>query len=101
MSHDALREILTASGVQWVGVSQHTTQRGRVKPVVTGIPSSLFWRRYKTGLRSQMTSVGLTIRRLAKGQWEVICWPRSSTIPILEDMGFKIPVAAQSEPLPF
>lgn len=103
MSHDTLREILTASGIAWECVSMHTTQRGREKPIVTGIPSVLFWKRYKAGLRSQMTEVGLTLRRLAKGQWEVVCWPRANTRPILEEMGFQIPEvgASKGEPLPF
>jgi hypothetical protein len=95
MSHDALREILTACGIKWVGVSIHTTQRGRLKPVVTGIPSSLFWHRYKRGLRSQMTAAGLTLKRLAKGQWEVVCWPRDMSKPILADLGFTIPEVEQ------
>lgn len=101
MSHDKLREILTASGIHWETVTMHTTQRGREKPVVTGIPSVLFWKRYKAGLRSQMTAVGLTIRRLAKGQWEVICWPRANTIPILEELGFKIPEPVAQTTQPF
>lgn len=101
MSHDALREIFTASGIKWETVTTHTTKRGRTKPIVTGIPSALFWKRYKAGLRSQMTGVGLTIRRLAIGQWEVVCWPRRNTIPILEDLGFKIPEVAVQTEVPF
>lgn len=97
MSNDTLRDILTGSGIQWVGVSVHETKRGRHKPIVTGIPSSLFWRRYRHGLRSQMTDAGLTLRRLAKGQWEVICWPRRTSLPILEDLGFAIPEVQQPD----
>lgn len=101
MSPSELRETLTATGITWQSVSTHTTQRGRIKPIVTGIPSTLFWHRYKHGLRSQMTLIGLSVRRLAKGQWEVICWPRAATIPILEDLGFKIPEVAAEESAPF
>jgi hypothetical protein len=100
MSADSLREILTGLGIQWQALTIHETKRGRFKPIVTGIPGSLFWHRYKHGLRSQMTAAGLTLRRLTKNNWEVICWPRPASIPILAELGFKMP-EVQNPGLPF
>ena len=87
----AVREVFTAGGIKWQAASVYETKRGKKKPIVTGIPSSLFWRRYKHGLRSQMNELGLSVRKLAKGQWEVICWPRAHSLPILADLGFVLP----------
>ena len=89
-----IRDVLTSYGITWQTATIHETKRGKLKPIVTGIPSALFWRRYKHGLRSHMTALGLSIKRHAKNQWEVICWPRTHSIPVLEELGFVLPEIA-------
>ena len=91
--------------VQWQGISEHVTQRGRAKSVLTGIPGPLFWHRWKhdTAWRTQLRDSQIAPRRLGKGQWEVVIWLNARNVAVAESLGFKAPAAApvQDEAQPF
>ena len=44
--------------VEWVGPSTYVTARGKEKDIVTGLPSAMFWRRWK---RAGLGSVPSTL----------------------------------------
>ena len=66
--------------VEWQGPSTYVTARGKSKDIVTGTPSPMFWRRWEQcgrGIRQGYVS----LRKLAKGQWEVVLWINRETLP--------------------
>ena len=90
--------------VEWTGLSEHTTQRGRVKPVLTGIPGSRFWYSYKhhAEFRLQLRAAQIAPHRITKGQWSVVCWINRHNAHLVEALGFQVPVTTkQTEPQPF
>tara|TARA_R110000868_G_scaffold184591_1_gene426217 strand:+ start:787 stop:1116 length:330 start_codon:yes stop_codon:yes gene_type:complete len=93
------KEKLSEIPVQWVGVSEHVTKRDRTKLVLTGIPGELFWRRFKNDgagqFRALMAECGVTVRRLAKAQWEVVLWINRHNQGAVEQIGFNVPQLAE------
>jgi len=85
--------------VQWQGIAEHTTQRGRVKPVLTGIPGPLFWHHWKhhTELREKMRTAGIGLQKLAKSQWQVVIWINRHNRNLVETLGFTVPEVAKQE----
>ena len=93
---DEVRDLF-ARAVKWECVTTHTTTRGRVKTIATGVPEEIFWYRYKSaGLRAKMQDIGLTLKRHQKGKWEVICWVRPLTRVLLEELGLVFPATVES-----
>ena len=66
--------------VEWVGPSKYVTARGKEKDIVTGIPSPMFWRRWKRAGR-EIRAGYVTLRKLGKAQWEVVLWLNRETLP--------------------
>ena len=66
--------------VEWVGPSKYVTARGKEKDIVTGIPSEMFWRRWKRAGR-EIRQGYVSLRKLGKAQWEVVLWLNRETIP--------------------
>ena len=66
--------------VEWVGPSTYVTARGKSKDIVTGTPSPMFWRRWKQCGR-EIRQGYVSLRKLAKGQWEVVLWVNRETLP--------------------
>lgn len=86
--------------VTWQGISEHTTQRGRVKPVLTGIPGPLFWHHWKhrAEFRAQLKAATITVARLERNSWQVVLWINRTNENLVESLGFTLPAVAQSEP---
>lgn len=89
--------------VQWQGISEHTTQRGRVKPVLTGIPGERFWYSYKhhADFREQLKAATITVQKIARANWQVVVWINARNSVLVEDIGFKIPASAPKTEQPF
>ena len=66
--------------VEWQGPSTYVTARGKSKHIVTGTPSPMFWRRWKQAGR-EIRQGYVSLRKLAKGQWEVVLWINRETLP--------------------
>ena len=66
--------------VDWVGPSTYLSKRGKAKDIVTGTPSPMFWRRWKQCGR-EIRQGYVSLRKLAKGQWEVVLWINRETLP--------------------
>lgn len=66
--------------VEWVGPSKYVTARGKSKDIVTGIPSPMFWRRWKHR-RREIRQGYVSLRKLGKAQWEVVLWINRETLP--------------------
>jgi len=77
----------TLASVDWQGVETYTTRKGKDRLVRKGIPSRLFWRRWKAhGQELRKAGLSLAIsgqstaysRKTGKTrtikQWEVIAW---------------------------
>ena len=89
--------------IQWQAASLHKTQRGRFKRIICGIPGPLFWLEWKkrgAALRANMQAKGITLQKLAKGQWEVRLWISqrnlATALDLAESAGFTLP----DEPVP-
>ena len=65
--------------VEWQGPSKYFTTRGKEKDIVTGIPSAMFWRRWKRAGR-EIRAGYVTLRKLG-AQWEVVLWLNRETMP--------------------
>lgn len=85
--------------MQWQAIVEHTTQRGRVKPVLTGIPGPLFWHHWKhrAAFREQLRQAFIGVQRLAKGQWQVVIWINRHNQTLVESLGFTVPEVAKQE----
>lgn len=71
----AVQSVLTDHGIDWQPQPlPYLTRKGKTKPVLCGLPSSLFWRHYKRQpeLRALLRLAGAWLRRLDKAQWEVL-----------------------------
>jgi len=80
----------TLASVDWQGIETYTTRKGKSRLVRKGIPSSLFWRRWKAHAE-ELRQAGLSLaisghttaysRRTGKSrtikQWEVVAWDLS------------------------
>ena len=66
--------------VDWQGPSTYVTARGKSKDIVTGTPSPMFWRRWKQAGR-EIRQGYVSLRKLAKGPWEVVLWINRETLP--------------------
>jgi len=66
--------------VEWIGPSKYVTARGKEKDIVTGIPSAMFWRRWKRVGR-EIRQGYVSLRKLGKAQWEVVLWINRETLP--------------------
>ena len=66
--------------VDWQGLSKYITARGKEKAIITGIPSAMFWRRWKRAGR-EIRAGYVTLRKLGKAQWEVVLWLNRETLP--------------------
>lgn len=88
--------------IEWQGVSEHTTQRGRVKPVLTGIPGPLFWHHWKhrPEYRPLLKSATITLQRLERNNWQIVLWINRTNAHLVESLGFTVP-DVQIENAPF
>ena len=77
--------------VEWQGIEDYTTSRGKVKQTLTGIPGEKFWKFWNTQ-KENLKKIGLTVKMAGKSstgetyvrdgvrrerikkQWEVILW---------------------------
>jgi hypothetical protein len=66
--------------VEWQGPATYVTARGKAKDIVTGIPSPMFWRRWKHRGR-EIRQGYVSLRKLGKAQWEVVLWINRETLP--------------------
>lgn len=94
---------LTDLNITWQAGQLRETKRGKVKSVVTGIPGQAFWHRYKhrAEFRAGVHSLGITVSRIAKGQWEAICWVNRHNRSLFEPLGIEIPDAPTMAEQPF
>ncbi len=90
--------------VQWQTATLHTTTRGRVKQIVTGIPGDAFWHHWKKNgveLRATMQRHTITVSRVAKGQWELRLWVNAKNLAtalnLAELGGFQLPEVPENE----
>ena len=60
-------------GVNWTTTCTTVTNRGKVKAVMTGEPSSRFWKCYPS-ISKELNNIGITLKKYSKGQFEVILW---------------------------
>jgi len=90
---------LELGAVQWQGVQEYTTQRGRVKPVLVGIPGSVFWHHWKhrPEFKQRLKEVMLSPQRVAKGQWQLVLWINARNRHLAESAGFVVPEIAAIE----
>jgi hypothetical protein len=97
------KEIILEQGIKWSAASLYETKRGKIKQIATGVPGPLFWKHYKESLASRMKDAGLSLNRLAKGQWEVVCWIRDANRCFIEETGLTIPALPEvsNESTPF
>lgn len=97
MSAEAIAELSRV--ISWQSASLYETSRGRMKPVLRGIPGELFWHHWKknSAFRHSLRSAGITVKRIAKGQWEAILWPRKENAQLVELIGFALPVVPTNE----
>lgn len=98
------KEIILEQGIKWEAASLYETKRGKIKQIATGVPGALFWKHYKESLASKMKDAGLSLNKLSKGQWEVVCWIRDVNRCFIEEAGLAIPElpeAASGEIAPF
>ena len=84
--------------VEWVGPSKYVTARGKEKDIVTGLPSAMFWRRWKRAGR-EIRAGYVTLRKLGKAQWEVVLWLNRETLPEALKRGL-LPSASQQDAVP-
>jgi|ERR1043165_6988116 hypothetical protein len=87
---DALAELR----IEWTSATLRETRRGKVKAVVTGIPSPAFFQAYKhrPQFKAAVRTFGITLSRLAKNQWEAIAWVNRHTLPAFASLeGITIP----------
>jgi hypothetical protein len=56
-----LNDILGGGLIDWQGVEMVTTKRGRIKPVLRGIPTDSFWRAWKHGKSEFRAIPGFTL----------------------------------------
>ena len=66
--------------VEWVGPAKYVTARGKEKDIVTGLPSAMFWRRWKRSGR-EIRAGYVTLRKIGKAQWEAVLWINRETLP--------------------
>jgi hypothetical protein len=86
------KEVLSDLGVQWECTAVATTKRGKQKPVVIGIPTSLFWYRRKHGHIPQAAFNGAncTLSKL-DDKWQVTLWlNRQNIVAAQETAGAKL-----------
>lgn len=86
--------------IEWQGISEYTTQRGRVKAILTGIPGALFWHHWKhePGFKQQLKDAQITVMRIDKGKWQAVLWINHRNAPLVEDLGYQVPdIAPQSK----
>lgn len=85
--------------IKWQGIAEHTTQRGRTKPVLTGIPGPLFWHHWKhrAEFRAQLKAAMITLQRLERNSWQVVLWINRTNENLVESLGYSVPVVAQQE----
>lgn len=82
--------------IEWTSGALRETRRGKVKSVVTGIPSAAFFHAYKTRpqFKAAVRALGITLHRIAKNQWEAIAWINRHTLPAFATLpGISIPDA--------
>ena len=74
---------------------------------LTGIPGPLFWHHYKhhTEMREKMRAAYVGLKRLAKGNWEVVVWINKHNAGLVLALGYVVPEPAgegeKSEGNPF
>lgn len=89
--------------IAWQCISEHTTQRGRVKPVLTGIPGPLFWHHWKhqVEFRAQLKEAMITLQKLEKNNWQCVLWINRHNSTLVESLGYSVPEVAVTEAGPF
>lgn len=91
---DASFADLSELRIEWTSASLRETRRGKVKAVVTGIPGPAFFHAYKhrPQFKAQVRTLGITLHRIAKNQWEAIAWVNRHTLPAFAALeGITIP----------
>ena len=84
--------------INWQSGAIRETMRGKLKAVVYGIPGNAFFHAYRnrTAFRKEAQGLGITVKRLAKGQWEAICWINRHNACLFEPLGIEIPEIPQA-----
>jgi hypothetical protein len=103
---DALTPLATTATIsdlriEWTAGGLRETRRGKIKPVVTGIPNSAFFHAYKhrPQFKATVRALGITLHRIAKNQWEAIAWINRHTLPAFAGLeGISIPDAPTISP---
>lgn len=82
--------------VNWQGIGEHTTQRGRTKAILTGIPGPLFWHHWnhRTEFRAQLKAAAITVQRIERNSWQVVLWINRVNHNLVEQLGYQVPVVA-------
>ncbi len=86
--------------ITWQGISEHTTQRGRTKAVLTGIPGPLFWHHWKhrAEFRAQLKACMITLQKLERNNWQAVLWINRQNADLVSRLGFNVPAVAPVEP---
>jgi hypothetical protein len=85
--------------VEWQGPATYVTARGKAKDIVTGIPSPMFWRRWKHRGR-EIRQGYVSLRKLGKAQWEVVLWINRETLPEAISRGLLPSAEPERVPVP-
>jgi hypothetical protein len=90
--------------IQWEAADIKETSKGKPKAVVMGVPGVAFWNSYKRHARTRAVckALGITTRRISKGQWEAVAWINKHTQGLFEiATGFAIPEVPAHADAPF
>lgn len=83
--------------INWQSGAIRETNRGKLKAVVYGIPNAAFFHAYRnrTAFRKEAQGLGITVKRLKKGQWEAICWINRHNACLFIPLAIEIPAVPQ------
>jgi len=97
MSAESIAELSRV--IKWQAANLYETKRGKLKPVIRGIPGELFWHHWKkqSAFRDTLRAAGITVQRITKGQWEAILWLRKENAQLVETLGFALPEVPANE----
>lgn len=95
----ALNEVLTGHSIKWQPTpTVFTTSKGKQKWCACGIPGPVFWKHHGAAdgqLRGMLRLSGAWLRRVARGQWEVLYPIKPRDVPQLASaMGVEVEALA-------
>lgn len=89
--------------VEWQGITNYTTKAGKEKEILTGIPSSGFWRLWSSS-KDELKALGITVQagksektgefyirdgiqhERTRKQWEVVLWINPRNRELAEEL---------------